>query len=678
MDRCAEVREELSGNRARQFVADISRYHRIQGSTMYHEAAVYVKEKLEEIGTDEARIEQFTADGKHMYWTYVSPIGWTARSAELRLLEPDEKLLASYDDIPQSLHTFSQATRKGGVEADLVDVGHGTSADDYKGKKVKGKLVLASGRGRRVMIEAVMRRGAAGILTDGLSYEIKGVREHLDVPDAHAYQGLWPTAAEKAKMTFGFSLSKRQGNDLRALLRSGKKVRLRATVDAELFPGKEEVVVATIKGRELPDQEVVGMAHLCHPKPSANDNASGSGLLLEVARTIVRLIESKRIERPRRTIRLLWVPETLGITAYLADHEELRNSVVAGINMDMVGEDQQKCGSTLTLERTPDSVPSFLNDLMESLLDEQNTLFNPHSEHGWAGTYRTAVSQYSGGSDYAELCEATFGIPCVGLVQWPDRFYHTSMDTIDKVSEESLARVGWMTAVGLLTMADADRRTGLRMANETHTRGMARLAMTGREAAAQMLHLMGERSKAEEISRAVDFHKMRIEHVTWREQEAVRSVLRLADDRVLRAHVDKRMKAVAAQGEMELECLREMVDLAEDELDITLPARPSESKAERESRGLVPKRRFKGTLSWDTFMDRAGEDRASWYDGVESKDRDFSRKVYEVLNFTDGRRSIHEIVRTVSAEFGPTDSAVMLRMMRDMERAGLVRLDRAR
>jgi hypothetical protein len=49
-----------------------------------------------------------------------------------------------------------------------------------------------------------------------------------------------------------------------------------------------------------------------------------------------------------------------------------------------------------------------------------------------------------------------------------------------------------------------------------------------------------------------------------------------------------------------------------------------------------------------------------------------------VLNFTDGRRSIHEIVRTVSAEFGPTDSAVMLRLMRDMERAGLVRLDRAR
>jgi hypothetical protein len=342
MDRSTAVKDELSGSGAKQFVADISRYHRIQGSTMYHEAAVYMKQKLDEIGVDEAHIERFPADGKHMYWTHVSPIGWTIRSAELRIVAPEERLLASYDDIPQSLHTFSQGTKDGGVEAELVDVGTGTSADDYRGKRVKGKLVLASGKGRTVMLEAVGKRGAAGILTDGLPYEFSGVREHLDVPDAHAYQGLWPTAKEKSKMTFGFSLSKRQGNALRALLRSGKKVRLRATVDADLHPGHEEVVVATIRGRELPDEEVVGVAHLCHPKPGANDNASGSGALLEVARTIVKLIESKKMERPRRTIRFLWVPETLGITAYLSQHGELKDRLLAGINLDMVGEDQEK------------------------------------------------------------------------------------------------------------------------------------------------------------------------------------------------------------------------------------------------------------------------------------------------------------------------------------------------
>jgi len=591
---------------------------------------------------------------------------------------PENRLLASYDAIPQSIHTFSQGTKEGGVEAELVDVGTGTSADDYRGKRVKGKLVLASGKGRTVMLEAVGKRGAAGILTDGLPYEFSGVREHLDVPDAHAYQGLWPTAKEKSKMTFGFSLSKRQGNVLRALLKSGKKVRLRATVDADLHPGHEEVVVATIRGRELPDEEVVGVAHLCHPKPGANDNASGSGALLEVARTIAKLIESKKIERPRRTIRFLWVPETLGITAYLSKHGELKDRLLAGINLDMVGEDQEKCGSTLTLERAPDSAPSFINDLMESLLEAQNMVYDAHSKLGFVGTFRTHVSQYGGGSDHAEFNEATFGVPCVSFVQWPDKFYHTSMDTMDNVSEDSLARVGWIAAVGLLTVADADRWTALDLANETHTRGAARLTKAGREASKEILSMISKTPKADDISRAVDFHKSRVEHLTWREQEAVRSVLELADSRDLKDHVEKRMKAVAAQGEMELECIREMTDLAETELGIVVPARPKESKAERESRCIIPTRSFKGTLAWETFSERIGEKRADWYSGAVSEDKDFSREVYEALNFADGRRSLHEIVRTVSAEFGPTDGAIFLRLMKDLRDAGLVKLQRVR
>ncbi|MCU0859012.1 MAG: DUF4910 domain-containing protein [Thermoplasmata archaeon] len=678
MDRSTAVREELSGSRAKHFVADITRYHRIQGSTMYHEAALYMKERLEQAGADEVHIEQFPADGKHMYWTHVSPIGWTARSAELRLVAPEERLLVSYEDIPQSLHTFSQGTGKGGVEADLVDVGAGTSPDDYKGKSVKGKLVLTTGRGRKVMLEAVGKRGAAGVLTDGLTYEFSGVREHLDIPDAHAYQGLWPTAKEKSKMTFGFSLSKRQGNELRALLKAGKKVRLKAVVDADLHPGHEEVVVATIRGRQQPGEEVVGIAHLCHPKPGANDNASGSGALLEVVRTITSLIRSKKIERPKRTMRFLWVPETLGITAYLSQHEELKERLLAGVNLDMVGEDQQKCGSTLTLERTPDSVPSYLNDLMESLLEAQHDIFDAHSKHGWPGIFRTHVAQYGGGSDYAEFNESTFGVPCVGFVQWPDKYYHTSMDTIENVSEDSLARIGWIAAVGLLTIADADRWTALNLANESHTRGMERLAVSGREASAQLLGLISKGTEPEEFSRAVDSQKTRLEHVTWREQEAVRSVLGLAGDSTLKEHVEKRARAIAAQGEMELECIREMVDLAEKELGTVIPPRPRESKAEAESRHLVPSRRYKGTLAWDTFRERVGDKRAARYDEAEEDDDDLHRKIYEAMNLADGKRSVHEIVRIVSAEFGPTEAKVMVELMKDMDHAGLVKLARKR
>lgn len=70
------VKDELSGSIAKFYVAQVSRFHRIQGSTMFHEAAEYVKNELLKLDLQDATIEQFPADGKTKYWTYTSPVGW--------------------------------------------------------------------------------------------------------------------------------------------------------------------------------------------------------------------------------------------------------------------------------------------------------------------------------------------------------------------------------------------------------------------------------------------------------------------------------------------------------------------------------------------------------------------------------------------------------------------------
>ncbi|HML02006.1 MAG TPA: hypothetical protein VK487_01395, partial [Candidatus Bathyarchaeia archaeon] len=114
------VKEELSGNGAKSFVEQIARFHRIQASTMFHEAAEYVKNELLKIGLKDATIEQFPADGKTKYWTYTSPIGWTLKGAELSLVEPKERLIVRYEDVPTCLHAFSKATPLEGLTAELV------------------------------------------------------------------------------------------------------------------------------------------------------------------------------------------------------------------------------------------------------------------------------------------------------------------------------------------------------------------------------------------------------------------------------------------------------------------------------------------------------------------------------------------------------------------------------
>jgi hypothetical protein len=670
------VKNELSGQVAKGYVAQITRFHRIQASPMFHEAAEYVRDTLHSLGLKDAKIEQFLSDGEKSYWTQVSPVGWEVKSAELHLVEPEKKLLARYEDVPMCLHTFSKATPPEGITAQLVDVGEGTKPEHYEGKDVKGKFVLATGRALRVHEQAVHKYGAAGVMTD-TPIEIKNVRESIDIPDAHAYQGIWPRKEDLGKVTFGFSLSKRQGDHLRALLRSGKPVMLKAEVDAKLFSGYLDIVTATIRGSLKPEEEIVLIAHLCHPKPSANDNASGSGLLLEIARTIEALINTGKVARPARTIRFLWVPETMGTTAYLYNHEDLAARAVAGINLDMVGQDQELCKSTLNLDKTPDSNPSYLNDYIFSLIERSVDVFDSMTVFGSASTFRYRVNTFSGGSDHAELNESTFSIPCVMLIQWPDLYYHSSMDTIDKVSEDSLRRVGWITAIAALTLADATAEDAAFLASLARWGGMGRLRKTSEEAVTALFAKGGSAAdSAKEFTKIVSNFRNMMEHVLWREKQAVESVKRLGNSPELEEAVARHLKDLEDCHQVEVQRFDETLAHAAKTVGITLPLQREETEAAKEAKSLKPRRQFKGVFSEDALKRALGEKEYEWYDDVRKRDQDFGKKLYELFNFMDRGRTVYEAVKAVSAEYSETSVEDVLKVVRDLEKTGFIVLQR--
>jgi len=673
------IKDELSGSIAKSYVAQICRFHRIQGSTMFHEAAEYVKNELFRLGLKDAEIEKFPADGKTRYWTHTSPVGWTVKSAELHMIEPEEKLICTYEDLPQSLHTFSNATPPTGVMAELVDVGEGTKAKDYQGKNVKGKFVLSTGRARLVHEQAVAKYGAAGVITDTITYEMPNVRESLDVPDAHAYQAIWPTAEELPKVRFGFSLSKRQGNALRALLRNGKTVKLRAKVDAKLFAGHAEIVTATIPGKSKHKEEIFLVAHLCHPKPSANDNASGSGLLLEVARTIKTLINSGKMEPPARTIRFFWVPETLGTVAYLTRHKDASARLVAGINLDMVGQNQELCRSTLNLDRTPDSCPSYLNDFVYSLIEQTIPEFDASTRFGSGSTFRYRSTAFSGGSDHAEFTEPTTHVPCIMLLQWPDLYYHTSMDTLDKVSEGSLKRVGWITAVAALTLANANAETAFMLASLTASKGISRIGETTTEAIKELFkkkedsELKNKRIElTEQLAKTAAYYRAKLKHIIWKDQLATRSTKQLGESPELNALIRKCCEDIAAFGKKELARINHTLEYTAKIANVTIPRKPKETKAEAKLKKLIPKRRFMGTLSADLFRKELGEIEYEWYQKIEEKDADFGKKMLEIVNFMDGKRNAYAVAETISAEYTPTDPEHVLKFLRDLQKTKLI------
>ncbi len=169
------------------------------------------------------------------------------------------------------------------------------------------------------MMRAVTQRGALGVVT---TWSVPGFdaanRLPGDFPSQVGWSGIQAAPAGQPGR-FAFLISSRRAQEVKALMKRGP-IRVRAAVDAELAPGSLDIVSGLIPGTAAGGEEVVISAHLDHHKPGANDNASGSAAILEMARTMRNLIEAKRLPPPQRTIRFLWVPEYSGTWAWFSRH----------------------------------------------------------------------------------------------------------------------------------------------------------------------------------------------------------------------------------------------------------------------------------------------------------------------------------------------------------------------
>ncbi|HEX4826188.1 MAG TPA: DUF4910 domain-containing protein [Candidatus Polarisedimenticolaceae bacterium] len=440
------IASEYSGEAAQENTRQIVQYHRIQGSPMMEAVASdVVLPKLKALGL-EASIEQFDSDGATRYQTWISPMGWDMRGGELWVesVAGDDTFvpyrLCRYSDVPMCVSTYSKG---GSFQGELVDVGAGTSDRDYEGKTVAGKVVLATGYAAEVVRQAVIKRGAAGavVYPDAL--------DRPDHPDMVRYNGLWTRAGEIGKTSGSFQISATQVARLHELMAHGA-VRVRGTIDATLGRGKLTLVHAYVRGTDA--REVLITAHLDHPKWSANDNASGSGAMIEVARTVQALVAAKKLTLSS-TLHFMWVPEFYGTMAYVTKHPEAKAPhIVANLNMDMVGEDTVKTNSRFYFTRTPDSVPSFLNALLEDVLDQTKgaALVAPTgSRHTWPAE----EAPYMQGSDHDVFL--ALGVPSTMLGHDPDWTHHTSEDTIDKTDATEFKRVGVFAAAAAAFLASA-------------------------------------------------------------------------------------------------------------------------------------------------------------------------------------------------------------------------------
>lgn len=642
---------ELSGESAKRNLEVISQSHRMRASRGLRTAAEHIAAQLRSYGLEDVEILQFPADGKTMFGTQKSRPSWDVRSAELWELEERgtrgwvrAAKIADWESTPLSL---AQDSDRADVTADLIDVGAGTTEADYRGKDVRGKLVLVSAQPEAVQALAVGRYGAAGIVSHAQNQRTAWWGADADLLRWGHLDSFAPGPV------FAFMVRPSQARAWQQRLAAGETVRLQAKVDAERHAGRYDIVSARIRGSDpaLQAQAVAFTCHIDHPHPGANDNASGCATILEIARTFAKLIREGTLPRPARSMHFLWPPEVEGTTILLNARPELAASLVAAIHMDMVGGGPET-KAVFRVSRSPASLPTFVNDVAEVLGDFVNEQTLAYASTGAAdypfvasGGGKEALLAYAdgftAGSDHTVLTDGAFRIPTVYLNDWPDRYIHTDRDLPANIDPTKLERAAFIGGA-----------TGWYLANLTGTVDDRLLGVVTQKRLARTARMLnrGAALVPDDAAALQRFH--------W------------AYERQVVASIERFVPLAAAQREVSA---RQIDGLARLYGDGGIAPVPHGAAAVVYTRNEHPKGPMT-VFGFDYLVDRIGQDKAGSlallkYSGLRADGETYA---VEALNFVDGARSVQGIRDALAAEFGPVPLAAVAEYLAALETIGVL------
>ncbi len=427
----------------------------VPGPGMRQAGEILVRRYLEN-GAAEAELIPYPADDRTEFLDgRRNQLEWRPRSSSLEVVKPASAggPICRYADEPLSLVCYSTATPPEGIEAEVVVRCGPLAEGDVAEGEFAGKLLFTDQFPGNVA-GAARKGGAAGLVSDCICppwlTAYPPVREPDDSPDLV----LWTcfNGARGEGPLFGFNLSARQGRRLRRLIaESSEPIVLRAVVDAEVVEGSSDFVHAVVRGTDLVEEEVWVLAHLS--EPGARDNASGCCLSVELARTLTALIAAGRIPPLRRTIRFMHAVEVSGFLPYLHDHVDRLPKVVAGLCLDSVGQDFNQCGGEFVLFRSPEQDPSFIDGLLEVLLTAVSAEPIARFSRDNYATFPWRTERFWGNDAF--IADGYFDIPTPQVSTWPDRYYHSSQDTPDQMSDNTLGRTGAALGTYLYLLATA-------------------------------------------------------------------------------------------------------------------------------------------------------------------------------------------------------------------------------
>ncbi|MFC1729557.1 M28 family peptidase [candidate division KSB1 bacterium] len=596
----------------------------------------YMLMKLREYGFSDVHMEKFETGGTQ----------WDAVKGRLTVISPFKEKIADHDEVAAML---ARNSGNADVTTELVYVPDGGNPESYNGIDVTGKVVISEGSIGSIFRTAVNRFGAAGVVSGNTRY-----------PERHPDMILWNSvpAAQEGREAFGFNIRYPKSVELIDRLKDGETIVVHAEVEVKHYPSKMEVVTGLIPGTDRTDQELMLVAHLFEgiAKQGGNDNYSGVVCILETGRAILELMNKGVIEQPRRSIRFLWVPEISGTRAYIRRFPDETKKMIAGINMDMVGEDLVKTRSYFHVSRTPRSVPSFFNDIVQEFA-ELTVVMNNDAHNETYGRLRLKITSPNGsqmpfllnilgidsGSDHLVFSNGIVRVPTVYLECWPDDFYHSSMDTPDKTDPTQLKRVAFIAAASTIAAAKAAPGDAHTFVSLVEGMGRRRIAES-----IDRLYAMFAGAGRDELPGLYKKGRVIIEQSYLHEKNMVSTIEQVSDgDRQVMENIQTAVSNLESEKNAALESLANRYRYL-CQMNGIRYAEPVLTAEERRMASLVPARTTTDMIEqMDTRLNH-GLPRSHPVNQVRYATN-------ELENYIDGRRSILEIAHAVMAELGGPD-----------------------
>lgn len=668
------VLDEVSGQRAFNNIAMMAGYNRVRTpeemtSILYE--ADYLGKVLKGYGLDQVNVEA------NKLFKPVRTTWWVGHEGELRMVEPQARLLARLDDQPALIVRGSDNVD---CEGELVYLDR-RDEGKLEGLDLTGKIILSPEYPG--MFVAGYKKGALGVI----SYN--NFVEPLSDPDQVCFDMSFPKGDFKGK-AFGLMVSVRQGTQLKDMVLNGQRVVVHVKTRGEYYPWKADTVFAAIKGTNPDAKGLMFTAHLFErpAKIGANDNISGCAALSEIARTLAALINSGRIPRPERSIYFLMSEEGSGTAAYFQNHPEMAGKILGDINMDMVGESLDMNSAFLHIERSLFSKTGYLESVARNFAEfVMKTNVESHGvtglipgesfplpiieKNGSRGSFRYMMEAYSGGSDHGMFLEADVDLPAISFIVWPDKWYHTDQDTPDKSDPTQLKRVSFIGVCSALAVCSGNEETIMNLGRKTYEDRMDMV----QEAYADGLTGLSER-KSLDGGRAYGIALNGLTQSVSLAQSAIERVRELA---VGKPRVEKYLAGLKAETGGMLPYYDGRLSNYYSMASTAAGIKPEKPKAAAEDAALekiVPVKveyvKLGEFFPFERLFDSVSHDPAL-------SEMVFSKlgvsALMEMYLMFDGRHTMAEIRDMLSYEFKPCASSDIMTVAKAIEKAGMIKLN---